>query len=40
MADDPEQPPVFRTWRSWYILVTGFLLLQILLFTLLTKSCA
>jgi len=40
MTDDSEKPPLFRRWRGWYLLVTGFLLLQILLFTLLTKSCA
>jgi hypothetical protein len=39
MTDESEKPPLFSSWRGWYLLVTGFLLLQILLFTLLTKSC-
>lgn len=40
MTDESEKPPLFASWRGWYLLVTGSLLLQILLFTLLTKSCA
>jgi len=40
MTDESEKPPLFPSWRGWYLLVTGFLLLQILLFTLLTQSCA
>ena len=40
MTEESEKPPLFRSWRGWYLLVAGFLLLQILLFTLLTKSCS
>lgn len=35
-----DQPPVFHRWRGWYLLVLGFLLLQIILYYWLTKSFA
>lgn len=40
MTEKTEKPPLFPRWRDWYLLVTGFLLLEVMLFTLLTKSCA
>lgn len=33
-----DHPPVFKSWRGWYLLVIGFLLLLIILFYLLTKT--
>jgi hypothetical protein len=35
---DPDQPPVFRKWRGWYLLVICVLLIQIILYTLITNS--
>jgi hypothetical protein len=35
-ADEPERPPVFRTWRGWYALVLGTLAALIALFTAIT----
>jgi hypothetical protein len=37
MAEIDERPPLFRTWRGWYLLLIGFLLGQIILFLLFTK---
>jgi hypothetical protein len=33
-------PPLFRTWTHWYILVIAFLLLLIILFYQFTKTFA
>jgi hypothetical protein len=41
MHPDPagdERPPVFGTWRRFYILVAAFLVLQVLVYWLLTRS--
>ena len=36
--DAPEnRPPLFKRWRSWYVLVLGVLALLILLFYLFTN---
>lgn len=41
MAENSEdKPPLFKRWRGWYILVLGFLTLQILLYYWLTQSFA
>lgn len=32
-----EQVPVFNSWKSWYILTIGFLLVQIVLYFGITK---
>jgi hypothetical protein len=43
MNDDPESttkdesPPLFKTWKAWYILVIGNLIILIALFYLFTK---
>jgi uncharacterized integral membrane protein len=39
MNEDPQndEVPLFKKWRTWYVLVIGFLLLLILLFYYLTK---
>ncbi len=33
-----EEPPVFKTWKSWYVLVLGNLLAMIILLYVLTIS--
>ena len=33
-----EQPPVFKTWTTWYWLVLGVMIIQVLLFSFLTNS--
>jgi len=32
-----ESPPLFKTWRAWYVLVLANLALLIILFYLFTK---
>jgi hypothetical protein len=32
-----EEPPVFKSWNTWYLVVIGFLALLIVLFFLFTK---
>lgn len=36
-SDDNEKVPVFRTWKTWYVLVIGSLLVMMGLFYFLTK---
>jgi hypothetical protein len=33
-----EKPPLFTAWWMWYLLVTGFLAVLIILFYLFTKA--
>jgi hypothetical protein len=33
-----EQPPVFRNWKTWYLLVLAVLVMQLVVFVLLTRS--
>jgi len=33
-----EKPPLFNSWRGWYVLVLGVLVVEILLFYWLTVS--
>lgn len=35
-----EKPPVFKSWKRWYVLVLGVLVLQIILYYWLTRSFA
>jgi hypothetical protein len=37
MSDIDERSPLFRSWGGWYTLLIVFLLLQIVLFFLITK---
>jgi hypothetical protein len=34
---DSESTPVFKKWKHWYILVLGFLALQILIYYYITE---
>jgi hypothetical protein len=35
--DQDDKPPLFRSWKAWYLLVAGFLLLQVIFYSLFTK---
>jgi len=35
-----DKPPLFKSWNTWYYIVVGFLILQILFFAMFTKSFA
>lgn len=35
-----EKPPVFKRWSGWYWLVMSFLLVQIVIYFLITNSFA
>jgi len=38
MEPSPEErPPLFKTWKSWYLLVIGFLIFLIICFYFFTK---
>lgn len=37
MHNTEEKPPIFKTWKGWYALVIGLIVLQIILFAQLTK---
>lgn len=38
MISEEDKPPVFRNWSGWYWLVTGFLVLQIIVYYILTVT--
>lgn len=40
MPDTSEKPPVFRTWKHWYLLVAGVLVLEMILFYWITRAFA
>lgn len=33
-----EQPPVFKSWNTWYWLILGVMAIQVILFFWLTQS--
>jgi hypothetical protein len=33
-----EKPPVFESWNSWYALVLGVMIVQVIFFFILTRS--
>ncbi len=35
-----DKPPVFKSWRTWYLLVLGALFIQIILYLWLTLTYA
>jgi hypothetical protein len=35
--EQDDKPPLFRSWGIWYLVVAGFLLLQVLLYAFFTK---
>ena len=32
-----DSPPVFKNWKSWYSIVLGFLLIELILFYIIAK---
>ncbi len=32
-----DKPPLFKSWNTWYFLVVGFLVFQIIFFWVFTK---
>jgi hypothetical protein len=40
MENSEDRPPVFSSWRKWYLLVLGALALQIILYFWLTQAFA
>jgi hypothetical protein len=37
---DNDKAPFFKSWNYWYVLVIGFLIVLIILFSLFTKKFA
>ncbi len=37
MEKDKNNVPLFKTWTGWYVVVIGFLLIQIIFFYFFTK---
>lgn len=35
---DPEKPPLFKSWAGWYVLILSVLVLQIILYHILTLT--
>lgn len=38
--EQDDKPPLFASWRGWYVLVSLVLLIQIILYLLITRSFA
>ena len=38
MDSDNEKPPGFRRWNSWYWLVMGVMILQVIIYLFITFS--
>jgi hypothetical protein len=36
--EDEPSPPPFKTWKAWYLLVSGNLILLIILFYIFTRT--
>ncbi|MEX2336102.1 MAG: hypothetical protein WD555_02385 [Fulvivirga sp.] len=37
VKDTGEKPPLFRSWKAWYLLVIGNLIFLIMLFYIFTR---
>lgn len=37
-TDETEQVPLFKKWKTWYIVVMGVLVVQIIVYYLITQS--
>ncbi len=35
-----EKPPVFKSWRSWYVLILAVMLVQVIFYFWLTQQFA
>jgi hypothetical protein len=38
--ENPEKPPLFKSWTGWYVLILAVLIVQIILYRLLTLAFA
>jgi hypothetical protein len=38
MMSDDQKPPLFKSWKSWYIIVLGVLVVQFILYVIITKT--
>ena len=38
MTTSNDKPPLFSTWRAWYIAVIAFLVIEIILFAWITQQ--
>ncbi len=38
MSDQNEKPPVFSSWKGWYILVMSVALAQLIVYFIITKN--
>jgi hypothetical protein len=38
MSDQEEKPPVFSSWKGWYVLVMSVALVQLIIYFLITNS--
>jgi hypothetical protein len=38
MMSDDQKPPLFKSWKSWYIIVLGVLVVQFILYVIITKA--
>jgi hypothetical protein len=36
--ENPEKPPLFASWKGWYLLVLAVLVAEIFFFYLITKA--
>lgn len=37
-VQEEEKPPIFNSWKGWYLLVIGFLFIQIVIYFFITRS--
>lgn len=35
---DPEKPPLFNSWTGWYVLILAVLVVQIIIYHVLTRA--
>lgn len=38
MSEQEEKPPVFSSWKGWYVLVMSAALVQLIIYFLITNS--
>ena len=34
---DEQKPPLFKTWKTWYVIVLAVLVVQVIFYTIITK---
>lgn len=38
MSEQDEKPPVFSSWKGWYVLVMSVALVQLIIYFIITRS--